>query len=97
MSSDLRSSLSVVSRQYPPVTNSCLWVRLVFYQPELRCSALALTHLLDKAKARYPWAKAWVQVRGGTWCFESEQEAEAYRPASFHEPFFAPKPSKSKR
>jgi len=30
---------------------------------------------MEKAKARYPWAKAWIQVRGGIWCFESEQEA----------------------
>jgi hypothetical protein len=49
-------------------------------------SALALTHSLDKAKARYPWAKAWVQVRGGVWCFESEAEARGYE-AGFHEPF----------
>src|SRR6516162_6342854 len=55
-------------------------------------SALALTHSLDKAKARYPWAKAWVQVRGGFWCFESEQQAEAYRPASFHDLTVYPRP-----
>jgi hypothetical protein len=27
-------------------------------------SAFAVTRSLAKAKARYPWAKAWVQVRG---------------------------------
>ena len=41
-------------------------------------SAFAVTHSLTKAKQRYPWAKAWVQVRGGIWCFESEQEARLY-------------------
>ena len=59
-------------------------------------SALALTHSLDKAKARYPWAKAWVQVRGGFWCFESEAEARGYE-GGFHEPFVGHEPGKPKR
>jgi hypothetical protein len=44
--------------------------------------AFAVTHSLEKAKARYPWAKAWVQVKGGMWCFESEAEARGYKGAS---------------
>ena len=60
------------------------------------CSTLALTHSLDKAKARYPWAKAWVQVRGGFWCFESEAEARGYE-AGFHEPFVVHEPGRPKR
>ena len=48
-------------------------------------SAFAVTRSLAKAKARYPWAKAWVQVRGGIWCFESEQEARLYHPQTAHE------------
>ena len=59
-------------------------------------SALALTHSLDNAKARYPWAKAWVQVRGGFWCFESEAEARGYE-AGFHEPFVGREPGRPKR
>ena len=35
-------------------------------------AAFAVTRSLAKAKARYPRAQAWVQVRGGIWCFESE-------------------------
>jgi hypothetical protein len=58
-------------------------------------SALTLTHSLDKAKARYPWAKAWVQVRGGFLVLrERGAEARGYE-AGFHEPFVGreqPKP-----
>jgi hypothetical protein len=28
-------------------------------------TACAVTHSLERAKARYPWAVAWVQVEGG--------------------------------
>jgi hypothetical protein len=50
-------------------------------------SAFAVARSLTKAKARFPWAKAWVQVRGGIWCFESEQEARLYHPQTSHELF----------
>jgi hypothetical protein len=50
-------------------------------------SAFAVTRSLAKAKARYHWAQAWVQVRGGIWCFESEQEARLYHPQTAHELF----------
>jgi hypothetical protein len=43
-------------------------------------AAFAITRALKKTKQRYPWAQAWVQVRGGIWCFESEQEARLYHP-----------------
>ena len=46
-------------------------------------SAFAVTRSLAKGKARYPWAQAWVQVRGGIWCFEAEQEARLYHPQTF--------------
>ena len=46
-------------------------------------SAFAVTRSL--AKARYPWAQAWVRVRGGIWCFESVQEARLYQPQTAHE------------
>jgi hypothetical protein len=36
-------------------------------------------------EAHYPWAKVWVQVRGGVWCFEAEQEARLYHPQTSHE------------
>ena len=65
--------------------------------PQKPRSALALTHSLDKAKARYPWAKGWVQVRGGFWCFESEAEARGYQPEAFHEPFARREPERPKR
>ena len=41
-------------------------------------SVFAVTRSLERAKARYPWARARVQVRGRIWCFESEQEAKLY-------------------
>jgi hypothetical protein len=31
--------------------------------------------------------QAWVQVRGGIWCFESVQEARLYQPQTAHELF----------
>ena len=52
--------------------------------------------LAGQAKARYPWAKAWVRVRGGFWCFESEAEARGYE-AGFHEPFVGREPGRPKR
>jgi hypothetical protein len=45
------------------------------------------SHSLDKAKARYPWAKAWILERGGIWCFEDVREARTYQPETFHELF----------
>jgi hypothetical protein len=64
-------------------------------------SAFAVTRSLPKAKARYPWAKAWVQVRGGIWCFESEQDARLYHPQTPHELFVVgsepEKPNRRKR
>jgi hypothetical protein len=60
-------------------------------------SALALTHSLANSKQRYPWAKAWVQVRGGIWCFETEQEARLYQPQTSHELFTESEPEKPKR
>ena len=59
-------------------------------------SAFAITRSLAKAKARYPWAQAWVQVRGGIWCFESVQEARLYHPQTAHELFIGSEPEKSK-
>jgi hypothetical protein len=55
-------------------------------------SAFAVTRSLAKAKARYPWAQAWVQVRGGILCFESEQEARLYQPLTAHELFVGSEP-----
>jgi hypothetical protein len=43
-------------------------------------SMFAVTRSLARAKQRYPWAKAWVQVRSGVWCFESAQDARLYQP-----------------
>ena len=60
-------------------------------------SAFAVTRSLAKAKARYPWAKAWVQVRGGIWCFESEQEAKLDHPQTSHELFVGSEPERPKR
>ena len=43
-------------------------------QSKLAC---AVTCSLEKAKARYPWARAWVQVKGGIWCFETKAGRDA--------------------
>ena len=59
--------------------------------------ALALTHSLEKARARYPWARGWVQVKGGIWCFEDEREARTYQPEAFHEFIVRREPRKPKR
>ena len=59
-------------------------------------TAFVVTRSLDKAKQRYPWAKAWVQARGGIWCFESEQEARLYHPQTSHELFIGSEPEKPK-
>jgi hypothetical protein len=56
----------------------------------------AVTRSLAKAKARYPWAKAWVRIRGGIWCFETEQEARLYQPQTSHELFTESEPEKPK-
>jgi hypothetical protein len=60
-------------------------------------TAFAVTRSLERAKARYPWAKAWVQVSGGVWCFESEQDARLYQPQTSREFFLASEPEKPKR
>jgi hypothetical protein len=60
-------------------------------------SAFAVTRSLAKAKARFPWAQAWVQVRGGIWCFESEQEARLYHPQTAHELFVGSEPEEPHR
>ena len=57
-------------------------------------SAFAVTRSLAKAMARFPWATAWVQVRGGIWCFESELEARLYHPQTAHELFVGSEPEK---
>jgi hypothetical protein len=44
-----------------------------------------------------PQAQAWVQVRGGVWCFESEQEARLYQPKTSHEPFTESEPEQVRR
>ena len=59
-------------------------------------SAFAVTRSLAKAKARYPWAKAWVQVRGEIWCFEYVQEARLFQPQTAHELFIGSEPEKPK-
>jgi hypothetical protein len=59
-------------------------------------TAFVVTRSLAKAKARYPWAKAWVQVRGGIWCFESEQEARLYHPQTSHKLFVGSETEKPK-
>ena len=59
--------------------------------------AFAVTRSLAKAKERYPWAKAWVQIRGGIWCFETKQDAILYQPQSHHELFTESEPEKPKR
>jgi hypothetical protein len=56
--------------------------------------AFAVTHSLEKAKQRYPWARAWVQVKGGIWCFEDEREARTYQPETFHELFVGHEPKR---
>jgi hypothetical protein len=55
-------------------------------------TAFAVTRSLERAKARYPWAKAWVQVRGRIWCFESVQEARLFQPQTNHEFLAASEP-----
>jgi hypothetical protein len=54
-------------------------------------TALAVTRSLERAKRRYPWAQAWIQVRDRTWCFESEQ-AWLYQPQTNHDLLTAPEP-----
>jgi hypothetical protein len=39
----------------------------------------AFTSRLDRAQARFPWARAWVAVPFGFLCFESVIEARLYR------------------
>ena len=41
--------------------------------------AFAVTHSLDWAKKRYPWATAWIQVKGGIWCYERAEDDDAVR------------------
>jgi hypothetical protein len=60
-------------------------------------SAFAVTRSLAKAKARCPWAQAWVQVAGGIWCFESVQEARLYQPQTAHELFVGSEPEKPRK
>ena len=60
-------------------------------------AAFAITRALKKTKQRYPWAQAWVQVRGGIWRFESEQEARLYRPQTAYELFIGSEPEKPPR
>ena len=63
-------------------------------QSKLAC---AVTCSLEKAKARYPWARAWVQVKGGIWCFETKRDAMLYQPQSHHGLFTESEPEKPKR
>ena len=61
-------------------------------QSKLAC---AVTRSLEKA--RYPWARAWVQVKGGIWCFETKRDAMLYQTQSHHELFTKSEPEKPKR
>jgi hypothetical protein len=65
-------------------------------QSKLRVSS-AVTRSLEKAKARYPWARARVQVKGGIWCFETKRDAMLYQPQSHHELFTESESEKPKR
>ena len=56
--------------------------------------ALTVTRSLAKAKQR--WAKAWVQVKGGIWCFEDEREARSHQPGAFSELFVEHEPGRPK-
>jgi hypothetical protein len=57
----------------------------------------AVTRDLEKAKRRFPWARAWVHVRNGVWCFEDPREARVYRPGGAYEAFLADEPGPRKR
>jgi len=59
--------------------------------------AFAVTRSLEKAKQRYPWAKSWVRIKGGIWCFEDKREARNYQPESFHELSVGREPGRAKR
>ena len=39
----------------------------------------AITQDMDKAQGRFPWAKSFVQIKSGVWCFESKYDADRYR------------------
>jgi hypothetical protein len=47
---------------------------------------LAITQDLDRAQERFPWAKSFVQVKSGVWCFECRADADSYRASRTSDP-----------
>jgi hypothetical protein len=47
---------------------------------------LAITQDMDKAQEHFPWAKSFVQVKSGVWCFECRTDADIFRDSRTSDP-----------